>query len=107
MGVILSSCLLLVSKPKGEVIFEEPSQNIVEGSNTEYSRQKYHGEVYESVRKEIDSLNNHYKTIVGLEQIPQEVITRHCQEVKDHYKEILYIIYKPDSNVLQLGWKDD
>lgn len=100
MGIIGSICFLADSTLKREYTSKKYSQ-------TEYTSQMYHVEIHESICKEIDSLKQYYNTVVGVDTIPQEVLAEYFKEVREHYKNILYIIYKPDHNILQLGWKDD
>lgn len=100
MGIIGSICFLADPTLKREYASEKCSQ-------IEYTPQVYRVEVHESICKEIDSLELYYKTVVGVDTIPQEVLVEYFEEVRNHYKNILYIIYKPDRNILQLGWKDD
>lgn len=107
IGIICTSCLLFVSKPKGEVISTEYPQDAVEKvfPSEKVGIQKYHMEVFESVRVELDSLNNYYQTIEKLPCMPQEVFNEYWIGLKNHYNDILYIKCDTLFRLQQLSWQ--
>ena len=81
MGIILTSCLLLVSKSKGH-------------------------QITISVMHELDSLDNIYRVEAGMQKIPTEVFDNYCIEVMNHYKgQIRSIFYDPLENPrIKIRW---
>lgn len=91
MGIILTSYLLLVSKPKDQVV-----------TITEFER----NQITISVMHELDSLDNIYRVEAGMQKIPTEVFNNYCIEVMNHYKDqIQSIFYDPLENPrIKIRW---
>lgn len=80
MGIILTSCLLLVSS-----ITEFP-QDGVKVSKVAPISEFERNQITISVMHELDSLDNIYRVEAGMQKIPTEVFNNYCIEVMNHYK---------------------
>ena len=87
MGIILTSCLLLVSKPKDQVVtVTEFPQDGVKVSKVAPISEFERNQITISVMHELDSLDNIYRVEAGMQKIPTEVFNNYCVEVMNHYK---------------------
>ena len=87
MGIILTSCLLLVSKPKDQVVtITEFPQDGVKVSKVAPISEFERNQITISVMHELDSLDNIYRVEAGMQKIPAEVFDNYCIEVMNHYK---------------------
>ena len=74
MGIILTSCLLLVSKPKDQVVtITEFPQDGVKVSKVAPISEFERNQITISVMHELDSLDNIYRVEAGMQKIPAEV----------------------------------
>lgn len=107
MGIILTSCLLLVSKPKDQVVtITEFSQDGVKVSKVAPISEFERNQITISVMHELDSLDNIYRVEAGMQKIPAEVFDNYCIEVMNHYKgQIRSIFYDPLENPrIKIRW---
>ena len=87
MGIILTSCLLLVSKPKDQVVtITEFPQDGVKVSKVAPISEFERNQITISVMHELDSLDNIYRVEAGMQKIPAEVFDNYCIEVMNHTK---------------------
>ena len=100
MGIILTSCLLLVSKPT------EFPQDGVKVSKVTPTSEFERNQITISVMHELDSLDNIYRVEAGMQKIPTEVFNNYCIEVMNHYKDqIQSIFYDPLENPrIKIRW---
>lgn len=104
MGIILTSCLLLVSKPKDQVVtITEFPQDGVKVSKVAPASEFERNQITISVMHELDSLDNIYRVEAGM---PTEVFNNYCIEVMNHYKgQIQSIFYDPLENPrIKIRW---
>ena len=98
MGIILTSCLLLVSKPKDQVVtVTEFPQDGVKVSKVTPTSEFERNQITISVMHELDSLDNIYRV---------EAFNNYCIEVMNHYKgQIRSIFYDPLENPrIKIRW---
>lgn len=105
VGIILTSCLLLVSKSKDQVVTvtEFPQDGVKVSKVTPVSERN---QITISVMHELDSLDNIYRVEAGMQKIPIEVFDNYCIEVMNHYKgQIQSIFYDPLENPrIKIRW---
>lgn len=107
MGIILTSCLLLVSKPKDQVVtVTEFPQDGVKVSKVAPISEFERNQITISVMHELDLLDNIYRVEAGMQKIPTEVFNNYCVEVMNHYKgQIQSIFYDPLENPrIKIRW---
>lgn len=94
MGIILTSCLLLVSKPKDQVVtVTEFPQDGVKVSKVTPTSEFERNQITISVMHELDSLDNIYRVEAGMQKISTEVFNNYCIEVMNHYKDQIQSIF--------------
>ncbi len=104
MGIILTSCLLLVSKPKDQVVtVTEFPQDGVKVSKVAPISEFERNQITISVMHELDNI---YRVEAGMQKIPTEVFNNYCVEVMNHYKgQIQSIFYDPLENPrIKIRW---
>lgn len=110
MGIILTSCLLLVSKPKDQVVtvteFPQDGVKVSKVAPISEFEEFERNQITISVMHELDSLDNIYRVEAGMQKIPTEVFNNYCVEVMNHYKgQIQSIFYDPLENPrIKIRW---
>lgn len=106
IGITFITCLFLIFGPKGGIVIIKHRQDTIEKkcSSEDINIQKYHMEVQDSVRMELDSINNYYQTVEKLEHMPKEVFVKYWAELKDRHSDITYIKCNALFQLLYLGW---
>lgn len=101
MGIILTSCLLLVSKPKDQVVtITEFPQDGVKVSKVAPISEFERNQITISVMHELDSLDNIYRVEAGI------LLKYSITTVLNHYKgQIRSIFYDPLENPrIKIRW---